>query len=126
MSHKLTPKQARGVEALLTLPTVEQAADAAGVNPRTLQRWAQDPGFRAALSSAEGAAIDRAARRLVTLADLAIDALEDVLKHPAQKGATNKRLAAGTILEQIIKLRELRNVEQRLSDLEAIVHETHK
>ena len=82
----------------------------------------EDPAFRSQLTRAEASAIDRAARRLVNLADLAIDALESVLTDPAQKGAAVKRLAASTILDQIIKLRELRALEQielRLSALEA-------
>lgn len=117
---KLTPRKTRAITALLELPTIEQAAQWAGVNPRTIYRWMDNPGFKVALSSAEGRAIDRAARRLVGLSGKALDALESVLDDPRQNGAGNKRLAAVAILDALLKLRELRNIEQRIAALERI------
>ena len=52
------------------------------------------------------------------LGDKAINAIESVIDHPDQEGASNKRLAAQAILDQLLKLRELRNIETRISDLE--------
>jgi len=121
MSEKITRNQKRAIAALLEYPTIEQVAEAIGVNPRTVFRWLDDPGFRLALSSAEGQSLDKITRRLLMLGDQAIDAIESVLHEPNQEGATNKRLAAALILDQLLRLRELRSVEQRISDLEAAV-----
>ena len=63
--------------------------------------------------------IDRVARRLVVLADRAVDALESVLTNPGQDGAGNKRLSAGTILDNLLKLRSMHSLEERLAALEA-------
>ena len=122
MSVKTTWKQTRAIKALLKYPTIDQVAEAIGVNPRTVYRWLDDPNFKAGLSQAEGAALDLATRRLLLLSDKAIDALESVLDDPAQEGAGNKRLAAQAVLDHLLKLRELRNVEERIVNLEVAVY----
>ena len=60
------------------------------------------------------------------LGDKAIAGLESVLNDPTQGGAGNKRLAATAILDQLIRLRELRNIEARLTDLEKAVLNVEK
>ena len=126
MSQKITRNQRKAVAALLKYKTVGEAAEAISVNPRTVHRWLDDPGFRLALSQAEGEALDRITQRLLALADKALLAIEDVLDCPDQPGASNKRLAALAILDQYLKLRELRNVENRLSNLEKAVLNVEK
>ena len=121
MSEKLSRNQVRAINALLQYPTIDQVAEVIGVNPRTVFRWLDDPGFRLELGQAEGEAIDRITRRLLVLADKALLAIEDILDNPDQDGASNKRLAAQAILDQLLKLRELRNIENRLTDLEKAV-----
>lgn len=118
---KLTPKQTRAIDALITQPTIDQAAERVGVTRKTIYRWLQIPDFKAELSAAEGAAIDKAGRRLIAMADKAISALDDVLDNPSQEGAGNKRLAAAAIIDIFMRLRELRNIETRLAELEAVV-----
>jgi len=121
MSDKLSRKQLKAITALLEYPTIEAVSEVIGVNPRTVFRWLDDPKFRSALSCAEGAALDLATRRLLQLGDKAIAGLVSVLDDPAQEGASNKRLAAQAILDQLLKLRELRNIENRLTELEKAV-----
>jgi len=123
MSQKLTVRQKRAITALMETPTLAEAAALAGVNPRTLHRWLDTQAFRAGLSAAEGAAINNVSRRLVQLGDKAVDALESVLDNPNQKGAGNKRLAAQAILDNLLKLRELRSIEERIANLEAVIYE---
>jgi hypothetical protein len=118
MSQKITRNQRKAVAALLKYKTIGEAAEAVRINPRTLHRWLDDPGFRLELSQAEGEAIDLITRRLLVMGDKALDSLEDVLDCPDQPGASNRRLAALAILDQLLKLRELRNIEGRLTDLE--------
>ena len=122
MSDNLTRNQVKAIKALLEYPTIEKAAAAIGVNPRTIGRWLDDRSFRAELSRAEGEALDRVTRKLLYLGDHAVNALASVLQEPNQRGASNKRLAAQTILTQLLKLRELRNIEERIADLEAAVY----
>ena len=118
MSQKITRNQRKAVASLLKYKTIGEAAEAVGINPRTLHRWLGDPGFRLVLSQAEGEAIDLITRRLLVMGDKALDSIEGVLDCPDQPGASNRRLAALAILGQLLKLRELRNIESRLTDLE--------
>lgn len=118
---KLTPKQERAIRALLTSKNVGEAAAAIGVSERTLYRWLTDPAFRAALSVAEGDLLDAATRRLLTLQDDAIGAFEDVLTGGPDVTDTARLRAAQAVLDYLLKLREMRSVEERLTALEAKV-----
>ncbi len=120
---KLTSRQIKTIDSLIVCPTIDQAAERAGVTRKTIYRWLQNQDFKAELNMAEGAAIDKAGRRLIAMADKAISALDDVLDNPSREGAGNKRLAAAAIIDIFMRLRELRNIETRLSELEARVFE---
>ncbi len=116
-ANELTTKQARAVQALLSAASVVEAARVAHVGERTLFRWLTEPIFRAALSEAEGALLDSATRRLLGLQDTAIETFENILKDEEASQAIRLR-AATAVLDYLLKLRELRNVEQRLTALE--------
>lgn len=114
----LSRKQRKAVVALLLEPSQTAAAKAAGVGRRTLIRWLQeDADFQKAVRAAESDAIDHAVRCLVQLTDHAVQVLRDVLTDSALSPAVRLR-AAGLVLEQVVKLRELRDLESRLSKLE--------
>jgi hypothetical protein len=114
---ELTSAQRKGLAALLVAKNVREASQASGIAERTLHRWLADARFLLALSSAEGQAIDAATRRLVGLQDKAVGALESILDNPAAHPSLRLR-AAVCVLEQLIRLRELRNTEARLAALE--------
>ena len=120
-AKKLTPKQEAAVRALLTSKNVGEASGAVGVSERTLYRWLADPDFRAALSVAEGDLLDAATRRLLTLQDDAIGAFEDVLTGGPDVTDTARLRAAQAVLDYLLKLREMRSIEERLAALEAKV-----
>jgi len=113
----LTTRQRRAVAALLTERNVTAAAKKANVGERTLFTWFADSRFRLAVREAEGDAIDAASRRLVGLADGAIDALSAVLADQ-ESGAAVKLRAAEAILGHLLKLRELGTLEARIAALE--------
>ena len=116
-SGELTPTQQRAVRALLTSKGVSEAAKLAKVGERTLWRWLLDPGFKVALSAAEGELLDAATRRLLGLQESAIETFEQVLGDASASQAVRLR-AAQLVLDYRLKLRELRDVEQRLTALE--------
>lgn len=118
-TEKLSPSQLKAIIALLETRTVEQAAIKAGVGARTLYRWlAEDKEFNARLRFAEGRLIDNATRRLVGLADRSIDVLKDMLNDEEVEDPVRLR-AAKINIEAMLKLRELRNVEERLAEIES-------
>lgn len=116
-TEKLSPSQQRAIAAMLTARTIGEVAAAAGVSERTINRWQQDPLFRTELTQAEGAAIDGAVRKLIVLQTHAIATVASVMADETQLASVRLR-AAQTVLENVLRLRELRNVEARLAALE--------
>ncbi len=116
MSEELTIKQRRAIKALMVSSSLSEAARAAGVSPRSLTRWLDDPTFRAELTRQEQAAIDAASRRLAGLAAEAVREVEAILKSEAAPSI--KLRTAEMILSHLLRLRELVNLEARVSALE--------
>lgn len=114
---ELTPKQHRAILALLSTKSVGEAAKLAKVGERTLWRWMGDPLFRANLAGAEADMIDAATRRLLQMQDGAIETVKAIMQD-AEASPTVRLRAAQAVLDYLLKLRELRNVEQRLTALE--------
>lgn len=114
---KIRSNQYRAIESLLTSGSATEAAEKAGVSRNTLYRWLQEPDFQAALAEAEAAALDSLSTRLVGLADQAAAALGDVFN--SEKAGIGHRLrAADIVLSNLLRLRELVTIEQRLAELE--------
>src|SRR5262249_54841350 len=76
---QLSRKQEQAIAALLTEPTVEQAAVKAGVKYPTLKSWLARPAFRDAYAAARRQILDRTVARLLALTGKALDTLEENL-----------------------------------------------
>ena len=116
---ELSAKQHRTISALLSTKSVIEAAAATGQGERTIYRWLSEPDFRQALSAAEGVLIDVATRRLLQLQGGALDTLEALLGGDADISAGVRLRAAQVVLDHLLKLREMRDIEQRLAALES-------
>lgn len=112
----LSPKQVAAIDALMTGCTMTAAAERAGVTRKTLQRWMQEDGFRAALVWAGADAMQGVSRRLVAASQAAMDALEDALLE--DKPIQARIRAADAILGRLLAVRELVDIEARLQALE--------
>ena len=115
----LTGSQQRAVQALLSAKSVSAAGPVAHVSERPLFRWLSEPAFRAALTAAESNLIDAATRRLLQLQGAALDTLETLLGDDTDASAGVRLRAAQVALEHLLRLREMRDIEQRLTALEA-------
>lgn len=118
----LSTKQKRAIACLLTEKSVVAAAVRAGVAENTLFGWLTQDAFRAALTEAEGQAIDASVRQLVGIASGAIDVLNTTMMDPKATASARVR-AAQSVLDSLLKLRELRTLEERISRLEAAQNE---
>lgn len=116
----LSPLQERAIAALLEGLTIKQTAKRCGVSRQTIYDWLRMPEFISQLRESEGALIDHSVRRLLSLQNDALDTLDAVLNDPHATTATRLR-AAQSVIEFTLKLRELRNLEERLAALEAQV-----
>lgn len=115
---ELTPAQVRAVAAIVAARDLREAAKQCNVAERTLWRWCELEPFKLALAEAEANLIDFAMRRTLQLQELAIDTIAAILADTSTPAGIRLRAALG-VLEQSVKLRELRNLEVRLLALEA-------
>jgi hypothetical protein len=119
--NKITAPQQRAIVALLSTKNVAEAAQQANVGERTLFRWmAEDVLFKAALAVAEGEMINAATRRLLQHQDVALTVILSIMADKKLSAGVRLR-AALAIVDTMLKLRELNNIEARLSALEASI-----
>ena len=114
----LSTKQVKAISALLTCNGITEAAAAAEVDPRTITRWLKQDNFRQALTAAESDLIDAATRRLLRLQDAALKVVEGYLADDSQAPEGVRLRAATSALDNLLKLRSLRDTERRLAALE--------
>jgi hypothetical protein len=102
--------------ALACGATKENAALKAGVSERTVYRRLKDPDFRQRLQALRSDMVQRAANVLTAAA---MEAVKTLLSLQEGTVSNSVRLgAARAILEQGARLRELADVEERLTALE--------
>lgn len=114
---ELTDKQRRAIAAILSEPTVRQAAESAKVSEASLYRWMADPEFSAALKDARSRALESTLSSLQGASGKAVETLHSVMDDP-EASASSKVMAARTILEMSLRARDLIEVEDRLRALE--------
>lgn len=114
---KLTSRQKRAIASLLSTQTISEASGMTGVSTRTLQRWLLDPTFRAELTKQETEALSVVSRRLVTLADVAVETIKDILSDREIPAGVKLR-ASEAVLSNLLRLRELVDLDKRLTALE--------
>lgn len=116
-TRRLTPKQRRALDALLSGATVGHASGAAGVTTRTLARWRLQPDFSHELRRRTTQAVGDATRRLAGSLDVAVDVLRLVMLDATEPAAVRVR-AAKVALDTGLRLMELTEVLERLETLE--------
>jgi len=111
----LTARKKRAILALVEHGAVSKAAEACGCARSTLYKWMQEEEFNKALRQASNSQLLEASRRLDALLLRAIDKLEKLLDSNSEHQA---RLAAESIISHGARLRELTELERRVSALE--------
>ena len=110
------PKWAIAALALARGDTFDQAAEAAGVNRRTVYRWRKNPRFAAKVRQIRDEMVSEAAGRLAATITAGINALVKLLddENPAV------RLRAATeIIDSTLRVRNAVDVADRIAALEA-------
>ena len=113
--EKLTRKQEQAIAALLSTPTLKDAAQASGVSEVSLWRWMQLPEFQAQYRTARRQIVERAVSELQAATGEAVETLKRNL-HCEQ--ASVEIRAAQIILEQAVKGVELIDLQERVEALE--------
>lgn len=106
--------------ALLSQRSVEEAARAVNRPARTLYRWLNEPGFKAAYLEARRAAFSQSVARLQQMSAAAVSTLGKIMVDPNAPAASRVR-AAHSVLDHAAKAIELEDMQARLAALEETV-----
>ena len=120
-NNVIATKQTKAITALLSERTARDAARKAGVSEKTLYGWLADKDFRQALRSAEAEVLDTVTRRLGVGQALALDTLETLIQKA--KHESTKLTACVSWLNMFVKYRDMKDIDERLTALEAKANE---
>jgi hypothetical protein len=117
-ANRVTPKQEALIAALLTAPTIQDAASAASVPERTAHRWLRDDdAFKAAYLAARREALRQATARLSRASSGAVNVLLQIAADKRASPAA-RVTACRTILEFAYRAEEQEDLAARIQALE--------
>ena len=119
--EKLSRKQEALISALLTTPTLTDAAQTAGIGEVTVWRWLKESTFQTAYRDARRAVVQQAITQVQQATGEAVETLRTVMQDP-EAPASAKVSAAKNILDMAVKAVELEVLEARIAALE---HQAH-
>lgn len=113
-------RAAQAISALLTAPTIGEAAKQAGIGERTLLRWlAEDTTFQAHYREARRAVVHQAITQVQQATGKAVTTLIAVMED-RDAPASARVAAARVILEQALRGVETEDLETRIVALEQV------
>jgi hypothetical protein len=115
--EKLSRKQDQAITALVTCPSITEAAAHCELAEVTLRRWLKQDGFQAAYREARRAVVQHAIVQVQRATGEAVETLRNIMQD-ADAPASARASAAKTILDTAIKAIELEDLEQRIVALE--------
>lgn len=114
----MTRKKQMAVAALIRAPTIDAAAQAAGVGYSTLRRWLkEDQEFREAYQTALEELLSDAATQAKQGLSPALEALREIAEDQDSPAAARVQ-AARSIIDGALKLTEAAEIVKRLEALE--------
>lgn len=114
---KFSRRKDEAIAALMTQPTVAEAARVANIRPQTLGRWMKEPEFEAAWGAARRAVLEQAVARLQKASGAAVTTLLKIMFDPAAPAAARLK-AAEVVLKHAAAANEIEDIQLRLSELE--------
>lgn len=118
----MTNRQQKALAALIRAPTIEAAAETAGVGYSTVRKWLKsDPEFRAAYRRELDELLQDASAQSRKNLSAALDVLADVMQHG--ENSQTRIGAAKAVLEYSLKLNEALDVQQRMAAIEETIRE---
>ena len=115
----LSPRQQAALPIVACIPTIAQAARAAGVGESTLRRWLNDPAFSGCLAELRRQSANIARRKLLELTPLGVSVLADAMRDP---DPSIRLRAANYTLSFNLRATELENLRSDLNNLETTIN----
>ena len=115
--EKLSRKQDQAITALVTCPSITEAAAHCELAEVTLRRWLKQDGFQAAYREARRAVVQHAIVQVQQATGDAVETLRHVMQDP-EAPASARVSAARVVLETAVKAVEIEDLEARILALE--------
>lgn len=115
--EKLSPKRVKALTALLTEPTLQQAARAAGVGDATLYRWLSDPVFREQFVELRRQVVDQAVSKISGILTEIVQTLYEIALDK-EAPASARVASCRELLERTFQSITLAELNVRISNLE--------
>ena len=112
----LSPNKLKAIAAILENPSQEEAAEALGVTPRTLQLYQKDPEFQAALRAETDKLIDSATCDLKRGVSDAIYLFRENIRD-TRIPISNRQAAGRAVLEFALRYSEFNDILKELRTL---------
>ncbi len=117
-----TRRTDEAVAALLTEPTIADAASKCHISTRTLKRWLTLPSFKDRYTDAQRELLTAALNRLRTSGHDAVGVLRDV-SQDTEAGSAARVAAARSLIELLLRGCAFDELEARLQKLEQALNE---
>jgi hypothetical protein len=117
---KFGRKMEQAIAALLTRPSIEDAARLAGVGEKTLRRWMREPQFEVRYLRARREVVSQTIARMQQATGAAGVTILKLMTDPNVPAAVRLR-AAECVFDLAVRGIELEDLERRLSELEKTV-----
>lgn len=120
VSAPITARQRRALAVILAAPNMEEAARRARVGRTTLYNWLQESAFKNELRRQQNEVFNSAIARLKSLVGSAVNGLGDLVRAESE---SVRRAACRDILEAALKVKELHEIDERLTAIETRLEE---
>ena len=110
-------QRVRAIACLLSSPTIESAASAAGISSRTMSRMLADETFQTALHDASQTVLEHTTMRLVGMSACAVSVFDEVMSSASAPMGVRTR-AADLALANALRFQEAVSLAQRVKRLE--------
>ncbi len=118
--EQLTPQHVKAIVAIMAHPTIEKAANAAGVPVRTLYNWLEMPVFRKALRSARRKGFDQALGMIFQYTPVAVNVMGKIMLNPDEPAGA-RVAAASTIVKLGREAVEIDDLAGRVEEIEEAI-----
>ena len=115
--EKRSRKEDLALAALISEPTLGEAAKKVGISEVTLWRWLQDPEFQDKYRTARRQAVSQSITQLQKISSEAVQTLREVMNNKETPPAS-RVTAAKAVLEMAIKAVEVEDLAVRIEALE--------
>jgi transposase len=112
----LSKRQAQALPIFASNLTIEEACERAGISRNTFYEWLKEPQFKSELERLRNEIVNEAVNHLKMTSTKAAKTLGDLLER--DDSPTVQRAAANDVLGHVMKFMELKELEDRLADIE--------